>query len=118
MNKILTGALAALTLGGTVLGGASTASAREWDHHHDNGGAAVAAGIAGLAVGAALASSNNGYDRGYYDRGYYAPQPAYSYAPEPTYYQGPVYYSSYRNCRVQWRWDRRWGRYERGRACY
>ena len=73
---------------------------------------------AAAAWGMALASSNNGYDRGYYDRGYYAPQPAYSYAPEPTYYQGPVYYSSYRNCRVQWRWDRRWGRYERGRACY
>ena len=111
MKKILTGALAALTLGGTVLGGASTASARGWDHHHDNGGAALAAGIAGLAVGAALASSNGGY----YDRGYYAP--AYAYAPAPAYYQGPVYYSSYRNCRVQWRWDRRWGRYERARAC-
>ncbi len=116
MNKILTGALAALTLGGAVLGGATTASARDWDHHHDNGGAALAAGIAGLAVGAALASSDHGYyDRGYNDGGYYA-QP-YAYAPAPAYYQGPTYYSYYRHCRVQWRWDRWEGRYERVRAC-
>ena len=67
MKKILTGALAALTLGGVVLGGATEASARDWDHH-GNGGAALAAGIAGLAIGAALASG---------DHGYYAPAPAY-----------------------------------------
>ena len=116
MKKILTGGLAALTLGGAVLGGAGTASARDWDHHHDNGGAALAAGIAGLAVGATLASSNHGYyDRGYYDNGYYG---GGYYAPAPAYYAGPTAYSYYRHCRVQWRWDARWGRYERVRACY
>ncbi len=109
MNKILTGALAALTLGSTVLGGATTASARDWDHHdHGNGGAALAAGIAGLAVGAALASG---------DHGYYAPAPAY-YGPAPAAYYGPTYYSYYRHCRVQWRWDRWERRYERVRACF
>ena len=122
MKKILTGGLAALTLGGAVLGGASTASARDWDHHYHggNGGAALAAGIAGLAVGAALASSSDhGYygDR-YYSGGYYAPQPAYAYAPAPAYYEGPVSYSYYRNCRIEWRWNGRWGRYERVRACF
>jgi hypothetical protein len=108
MKKIVTGALAALTLGGTVLGGASAASARDWDHH-DHTGAAVAAGIAGLAIGAALASG---------DHGYYAPAPAYYYGPAPAYYSGPVAYSYYRHCRVEWRWNGRWGRYERVRACY
>ena len=106
MKKILTGALAAITLGGVVLGGASEASARGWDHHGGNGGAAIAAGIAGLAIGAAIAGSNHGY----YDRGYYGPAPAY--------YAGPAAYSYYDNCRVEWRWSPRWGRYERVRACY
>jgi hypothetical protein len=122
MKKILTGGLAALTLGGAVLGGATTASARDWDHHN-NGGAALAAGIAGLAIGAALASSS---DHGYYD-GYYAPAPAYYgpsyygsgyYGSAPAYYQGANYYSYYRGCRVEWRWNHRWNHYERVRACY
>jgi len=108
MKKILTGGLAALTLGGVVLGGATQASARDWDHH-DNGGAAVAAGIAGLAIGAAIAGS---------DHGYYAPAPVYYGAPPPAYYAGPAYYSYSGHCRVQWRWSPRWGRYERIRACY
>ncbi len=112
MKKILSGALAAVTLGGVVLGGATQASARDWDHHgyggYGGGGAAVAAGIAGLAIGAALAG----------DHGYYAPAPAYYAAPPPAYYPGPAYYSSYDNCRTEWRWSHRWGRYERIRACY
>ena len=103
MNKILTGALAAATLGGVVLGGASTASAREW--HGGNGGAAVAAGIAGLAIGAALASNNHGYYGGYY-----APAPAYGY--------GYGYGYGYRHCRLESRWNYRWGGYERVRVCY
>ena len=102
MKKILTGVLAAATLGGVVLGGASTASAREY-HHGGNGGAAVAAGIAGLAIGAALASNNHGYYRdGYYGGGYYAPAPAYGY----------------RRCRLESRWNYRWGGYEQVRVCY
>ena len=107
MNKILTGGLAALTLGGVVLGGVSQASARDWDHHDDDSGAAIAAGIAGLAVGAALAGGH---------RGYYAPAPAY-YGPPAVYYERPAYYG-YRRCHGEWRWSRYWGRYERVRACY
>ena len=105
MKKILTGALAALTVGGAVLGGASPASARTWHHGGSYAGAAVAAGIAGLAIGAALASSNHsygyGYGPGYYGSSYYAP--AYGYG--------------YRHCRVENRWSR-WGGYERVRVCY
>ncbi len=107
MKKILTGALAALTLGGVVLGGATAASARDWDHRGGDG-AAVVAGIAGLAIGAALASDHRGY----------APAPVYYNAPPPAYYEGPAYYSDYDHCRVEWRWNRRWGRYERVRACF
>lgn len=108
MKKLLTGGLAALTLAGSLLGAAAPASARDWDHHGDHGGAAVVAGIAGLAIGAALASG---------DHGYYAP-PTYYAGPPPAYFDGPVYYSYYDHCRAEWRWDGYWGRYERVRACF
>ena len=94
MRKVLTAALAAITLGGAVCATAASAEAR--DHynggryyggrHHDGSGAAVAAGVLGLALGAAIASDHGPrgyYDRGYYDRGYY-----------PGYYG----YGGYRPC--------------------
>lgn len=57
-----------LVMGATLLSVAAPAEAqRRYYRGRDNGGAALAAGIAGLAVGAAIASS--GRDR-YYDRGY------------------------------------------------
>jgi hypothetical protein len=104
MKKIITGALAALTLGGVVLGGASEASARGWGW----GPGAAIAGITGLAVGAAIAS----------DHPYYSPAPVYYGGPPPAYYDGPVYYGYYGHCRAEWRWSPRWGHYERVRACY
>lgn len=56
----------------------------------DNGGTAVVAGIAGLAIGAALASNGDRgryYDRGYDERAVYA---------DPYYYErGPIYRSGY-----------------------
>jgi hypothetical protein len=119
MKKLLIGALTGLTAAG-ALAAAAPASARDWDQNsyrsHDDG-AAVAAGIAGLAIGAALASG---------DHGYYAPAPVYYGAPAPTYYggpapayyAGPTYYSSYGRCHTQWRWSPYWRRYERVRACY
>jgi hypothetical protein len=106
MKKVLTAALAALTLGGAVATAAAPADARPYDGHyyggghyyrHDNGGAAVAAGVVGLALGAALASNAHPYyyDRGYYDRGYYGPA-----------YYGPGYYAPYRVCETtRWVWD-------------
>jgi hypothetical protein len=93
MRKILTAALAAVTLGGAVAATAVPAQAQPyhgWHHghryygHHHGGvaGPALAAGIAGLAVGAALASPNYGYARPAYaypayGYGYYGYAPAY-----------------------------------------
>jgi hypothetical protein len=85
MKKIITGAMAALTLGSAAIAG--PASARGWyGYHHDNdAGAAIAGGLVGLALGAAIAgSSRQHYYGGYYDRGYYG-------AP----YYGPAYYGGY-----------------------
>src|SRR3569833_4412557 len=101
MRKVLTAALAAITLGGAVCATAAPAEARPHGYyghyygHHRGGdaGAAVAAGVVGLALGAALAgNSHSYYDRGYYAPGYYA----------PSYYGG----YGYRMCEsTRWVWD-------------
>jgi len=117
MRKFLTAATAALALGGVTLGAAAPAEARYhggwhggYHGHYRHGGssAALAAGIIGLGVGAAIAS-----DRGYYGRGYYDYAPAY-YAPPPPppgyYYEGPY-------CRSDWRWDGWARRYVRVSYC-
>lgn len=108
MKKILTGAIAALTIGG-ALAASVPASADDWHGRgHDRGdGAAVAAGIAGLAIGAAIAGDHPGYSRGYYYGG-----------PPPAYYDGPAYYTYYGNCHSTWRWSPHRGRYVRVRGCY
>ncbi len=96
MRKTLTAALAALTLGGAISATAVTgAEARPNDHHYyghrGNGGAALAAGVAGLAIGAAIASDHGPYYRGYYAPGYY--------------YGGP-----YTCVTTRWVWDPYYGR--------
>jgi hypothetical protein len=118
MKKVLTGALAALTLGGAALSTATPAAAQPWGHrgyyggyggyHHRgyNSGAVLGAGILGLAVGAALASPR-----------YYAP-PRYYYAPPPAYYVEPAYAYYGPTCRVHYRWDGYWGRYVAVERCY
>jgi hypothetical protein len=96
MRKSLTAALAALTFGGAVAATAAPAEARPYGgryyshryygHHGNDAGVAVAAGVVGLALGAALASNSGRhgyYDRGYYSRSYY---PTYGYGYyEPDY---------------------------------
>ncbi len=105
MRKILTATLAALTLAGTIgAGSASAQDHRDWHggrdwHDHDNSGAAVAAGIAGLAVGAALASGDEGRYDGYRG-GYYYGSPDYAY----RYYYGDRY-DGPRRCRTRTVWD-------------
>jgi hypothetical protein len=121
MRKALAAGMAALTFGGAVAAAAlpSAAEARDWHggygyggyrggygyrgdwgrHHHGNdaAAAAVVAGVAGLALGAALSSNNRVYyDRGYYDRGYYGYAPGY-------YDYG---YGGYATCSSRrWVWD-------------
>jgi hypothetical protein len=117
MRKILTAAMAAITLGGAVAATASPAEARGHGgyhggyggyggryYRHDNGGAAIAAGVVGLALGAALANGGHGYSYGYgpsyYGRDYYGP-PAYGYG----------YGEGYRVCESErWVWDPYWRR--------
>ena len=122
MRKIWTSAAAGLALVGTAVTVATPADAQRWRgggryhggwHRGGGSGAAVAAGILGLGVGAAIASSN---------RGYYAHPGYYGYG-APVYYGGPGYYAppppyayGY-GCRSDWRWDGWRGRYVRVRWC-
>lgn len=79
-----------LVAGATALTVAAPAEAQYRYRHHNRGGdvatGALIGGVAGLALGAAIASNNRGgyYDRGYYDRGYYD-GPRYRHAPRRYY---------------------------------
>jgi len=109
MRSVIKGIVAASLLAGTTVAAAAPAEAQRWHgggHYRGYGGyhggwhrggvstgTAVAAGLLGLGVGAAIASSDRG--PGYYGGGYYAPPPpppppayGYYYAPPPP----PVYY--------------------------
>jgi hypothetical protein len=94
MRKVLTAGVAALTLGGAIAGAALPADAAPWHggyhggyYHGGHGGwrgngagVAVAAGILGLAAGAAIADSHPYYYGG------------------PGYYAGPGYGYGYGSC--------------------
>jgi len=108
MRKSLTVAMAALTFGGAIAATATPAQAQRHGyyggggyygghHHHGNdAGVAVAAGVVGLALGAAIASNNRPYA---YNRGY-AYDPYYG----DRYYSRPRY--AYRTCETaRWEWD-------------
>ncbi len=96
MNKV--SKFIAISCAATVaaLAVGSGASAQEWHrrHYHHGGGDALAAGVAGLAVGviagAALASPPPPR-RYYYDDGYYAPRRVY-YRPAYVYDEAPPVY--------------------------
>ena len=119
MNKKLTGFVAALVMGGTMVGAASPAEAYwrggyggpRWGgggygyrhYGYGNGaGLAIGAGILGLGLGAAIAADRR---PAYYG---YAPPPPYGgyYAPPPP----PSYYYQ-QDCRADYRWDGYAGRY-------
>ncbi|MDI1346189.1 MAG: hypothetical protein PSV22_19115 [Pseudolabrys sp.] len=92
MNKFVKIAAAATLTGAMALALASPSEAR-----NGRNAAAIGGFVAGAAVGAAVANSNNGYyGNGYYNNGYYA-EPGYAYEPayayEPSY--GPRYAPRY-----------------------
>jgi len=71
LKRAMLGLTAAASV--AVVAAPAEAQSRYYRNHRSNdAGVAIAAGVVGLAVGAALASNRRGYDnRGYYDRGYY-----------------------------------------------
>jgi hypothetical protein len=122
MRKIFTAALAAATLGVALAGTAAPASAQPYrygyyggyygghHHHSDVAGPALAAGVLGLAVGAALGSSyyshpSYGYSYPSYSYGY-APSYGYGYGYAPGYSGGYGYAPGYGYCQAgRWVWD-------------
>ena len=108
MRKILTAALAALTIGGAVAATTTSADAAPYGGYRHGGygygrgpGLAIGAGLLGLAVGASLAHPAYGY----------------GYGPGPGYYPGPGYgYAG--PCRVHYRWDPYAGRSFPVERCY
>lgn len=79
----------------TAVMAASPAEARRYHRDHDRTGAVIAAGVVGLAIGAALASSSRDryyYRDRYYDDYYYDRYPRYR---EYYYYDRP--YPRYRD---------------------
>lgn len=113
MRKFLAASMAALTFAGAIGVGAASAQPyryRDYDRHrHDDAGAAVAAGIVGLALGAALANGG----RGSYADGYYYGPPRYAY----NYYYGPRY-GGPRHCRTRMVWDPYIGDYVQQTRCW
>ena len=82
----------------------------------DRTGLAIGAGLLGLGVGAAIASSNRGYyGGGYYGGGYYGGAPYYGGYYAPGYYAPGPYYGYAPRC---WN-DRQWDGYgwRRVRVC-
>jgi hypothetical protein len=126
LGKTLGKSLATAALAATAIATiASPAMADPWRggyyRHHggDSTGAAIAGGIVGLAVGAAIAGS--GRDRVVYRETYYEPEyypapayyPAPVYYPAPRYYQGPSYYYGRPYHARPWRYEHR-GYWRRG----
>lgn len=112
MRKIITSAMASVLAAGAVLATAAPAAADGrrgyYRHHHRDNDDAVAAavigGVAGLALGAALANGDRrggdydrrDYDRRYYDRRGYDRGYRYGYSPRyDSYYERPY---AYRTC--------------------
>ena len=115
MRAVIKGALAAALLAGSSLAGTAPAEA------HNRTGTAIIAGIIGLGIGAAIASSDHS-DR--YDNYYGYRQPTGYYTAAPSYYSYDYSYSRpsyggyygydrsyYRHHRD--RDDRRWRDYDR-----
>lgn len=126
MNSMLKKAGLGIALAATALTAAVPADAQRYRHYrgHDDGGTAIVAGIAGLAIGAAIASDHR--DDRYRDR-YYAER-GFAYDYDDNYYRSHNYYPNdgyyaqryqrdYSRCYVERRYDRYYGRDVRVRVC-
>ena len=120
MNKFLTKSVLGATLAATALTAAAPADAQRYrrGYRHDNGaGTAIIAGVAGLAIGAAIASSNN-RDRYYRDDYYYNNNYRYNDYNYPR-YNNYYYRERYvQRCRMERRYDPYYGGTYRVRVCY
>lgn len=130
MTSFLKKAGIGAVLAATVLTAAAPAEAQRWGGYRDYGrrggdaGPAIVAGIAGLAIGAAIASNRNDRfrDRYYYDRGYprdydYRFYHDHGYYPHDGYY-AYSYRDRYPRCYTERRWDRYYGQPVLVRVCY
>lgn len=123
MNTLFKKATLGVALGAATLAAATPADAQRYrggyDRYHgrgDRNGTAIVAGIAGLAIGAALTSGNR-YDRRYDDdRRYYRQR---GYYPNDGYYARNYYnqYDGYQRCAVRRVYDPYLGRRVRVRYC-
>ena len=133
MNTVLKKIGLGVALGATALTVAAPASAQRWHggggyggyrhYDRDNGGTAIVAGIAGLAIGAAIASNRNDRyrddyyrERGYsynYDDDYYR---SHNYYPNDGYY-AQRYRGDYNRCYIERRYDRYYDQTVRVRVC-
>lgn len=122
--NILTKATIGLVAGATALTAAAPAEAQYRRWHRDRGGdvaaGAIIGGVAGLALGAALAQPRRGYYDPYWDRGgYYGPR--YRGGWRGDYYAPRRYYRNqrraYRQACVRRVYDPYIGRRVRVRYC-
>ena len=113
-KKCITGLAAFATL--ATVAAPAEASHRWRDRDDDDAFWAIGAGILGLGIGPALASSSRGryYDR-YYDPYYRDRYYDYGYSHRP-YYRHRYRYG-YRDCYTRRVWDPYWGRMVRVRHC-
>lgn len=126
MKTTITKAVLGLTLGATALTAAAPAEAQRYRYRdRDNTGTAIAAGIAGVVIGAAIAGSGRDrydrydrYDRRYrgYDRydGYYRQR---GYYPRESYYYRDYERRGWRGCSIRRVYDPYLGRSVRVRYC-
>lgn len=129
MNAFLTKAVLGATLAATSMTAiASPAEAQRYrrDRGNDTAGIAIIAGIAGLAIGAAIASSDNNRDRRRTDSRYYRDQQyqynnpnydRYNQYPRNNYYNNDNGYNR-QECRIERRYDPYQDRTVKVRVCY
>jgi hypothetical protein len=111
MKTTITKAVLGLTLGATALTAAAPAEAQRYRYRdRDNTGTAIVAGIAGIAIGAAIAGSSRdryhdrgyrGYDRRYYNYNYDNYYRQRGYYPRDSYYYRDYERRGWRGCEVR-----------------